>query len=168
MSARDIYDGSDGDATKRYYQRLCEAGPIGVVAMNLFRAQKCSARAKKYRGGIKGVGSFRSLAYERKTYSMEELCGALQLHGSKLGINFGWKLDPATPLNGGASWVLYVDLPHLGQISFHSPTRMPGPDYPGEWDRERRSEERILAFCEHVAERRAVCMDSFGQYAIPF
>ncbi len=151
MNAREIYDGSDGDATKRYYARLCEAGPVGIVAMNLFRAQKCSTRAKKYRGGIRGVGSFRSMAYERKTYSMEELCRVLILHGAEVAIRFGWKLDPATPLNGGASWVMYVDLPQ-GQVSFHSPTRMKGPDYPGEWDMTRLSELRIIEFCDRVAD----------------
>jgi hypothetical protein len=155
VNAREIYDGSSADATKRFYSRLCGAGPIGVVAMNLLRAQKCSARAKKYRGGIRGVGSFRQLAYERKTFSMEELCRELLEHGPKLGIRFGWKIDPETPINGGASWVMYVDIP-TGQVSFHSKTRMRGPDYPGEWDKTRASEQRIIAFCDQIAASCAV------------
>jgi len=97
--------------------------------VNLFRAQKCSTRAKVYRGGLRGIGSFRSLAYQRKAWSMKNLCDCLAEHGSELGINFGWKRDPNTPLHDAPSWVLYVDLPQ-GQVSFHSPTRYAGPDYP--------------------------------------
>jgi len=117
--------------------------------VNLFRAQKCSTRAKVYRGGLRGIGSFRSLAYQRKAWSMKNLCDCLAEHGSELGINFGWKRDPNTPLHDAPSWVLYVDLPQ-GQVSFHSPTRYAGPDYPGEWDGVRASCERVLAFCEAV------------------
>ncbi len=49
-----------------------------------------------------------------------------------------------------------VDLPELGQCSFHSPERYAGPDYPGEWDGRRASEERILAFCQKVHDELAV------------
>lgn len=111
--------------------------------MNLFRAQKCSSRAKKYRGGIRGIGSFRSIAYDRKGWSIEELCKALAA-APNLGISFGWKKDPLMP---GAEWVLYVDLPE-GQVSFHSVQRYLGPDYPGDWDKQHKSEERIIAFCD--------------------
>ena len=45
--------------------------------------------------------------------------------------------------------VLYVDLPN-GQVSFHSPERFDGPDYLGEWDGLRMSEERIIQFCQEV------------------
>jgi hypothetical protein len=40
-----IYEGSDGKATIALYQQLSVLGPAGIVAVNLFRAQKCSARA---------------------------------------------------------------------------------------------------------------------------
>ena len=46
LDARDIYHGSDGAATTAYYNELSKRGPIGLVAVNLFRASKCSARAK--------------------------------------------------------------------------------------------------------------------------
>lgn len=69
MNAADVYAGSDGELTKRYYSELETKGPIGLVAMNLFRAQKCSARAKVYRGGVRGRGSYKSMAYERKSWS---------------------------------------------------------------------------------------------------
>lgn len=145
MKAIEIYRTSRGEETRRYYAALQERGPLGVVAMNLFRAQKSSSRAKHYRGGIKGVASFRSLSYSRKNFSLEELAKAL-LANPELAIRFGWKRDPLMP---EANWVLYVDLPQ-GQVSFHSTERFAGPDYPGDWDRQRKSEERILAFCDSV------------------
>lgn len=94
MSAREIFDGSDGAATREFYVNLERAGAIGIVAMNLFRAQKCSTRAKKYRGGLRGVGSFRSLAYEKKNWSIDNLALTLGKYGPDLGICFGWKQDP--------------------------------------------------------------------------
>lgn len=140
-----VYRGSNGDLTRSYYADLCRLGRVGVIAMNLFRAQKCSSRAKKYRGGIRGRGSYRSMAYDRKNYSLSELCKVLI--GS--GMRYGWKRHEDVKFGGEPSWVLYVDLPQ-GQVSFHSPDRGPGPDYPGEWDRVRATEERVLAFCDHV------------------
>src|SRR5262245_13257310 len=96
MNARTVYDGSDGELTKRYYAELEKRGAIGIVAMNLFRAQKCSARAKVYRGGIRGRGSYKDLAYQRKSWSMILLCEVLEKHGAELAIVYGWKQDPAT------------------------------------------------------------------------
>ena len=154
MNAWQIYNGSDGAATRRFYGELRKRGDLGRVALNLFRAQKCSKRAKKY-GPYAGVGddSFRDLAYQRKAFSLQELVAVLGEHGDKLGISFGWGRDEAQPFN---KWVLYVDLP-LGQVSFHSPTRFAGPDYPGIWDGKRMSEERILAFVQKVYEG-ALCL----------
>ncbi|OGF05223.1 MAG: hypothetical protein A2W00_04560 [Candidatus Eisenbacteria bacterium RBG_16_71_46] len=145
-SAQEVYDGSDGDLTLRFYAELTQHGLLGKIAVCLFRAQKCSARAKVYRGGIRGKGSYRSMAYDRKGWSLSILCLFLCEHGAELGIRFGWGRDDSQPLN---SWVLYVDLPQ-GQVSFHSPTRMQGPDYPGVWDGQQASEERIIAFAQTV------------------
>ncbi len=147
MKALDVYAGSNGELTKRYYAELTARGPLGIVAVNLFRAQKCSARAKKYRGGIRGVGSYRDMAYERKEWSLKNLCAALAEHGAALGISYGWKQDPAQPFH---SWVLYVDLPQ-GQVSFHAGERLgDGPDYTSDWDGQHKSAERILALCDGV------------------
>lgn len=153
MNATEVYQGSDGELTKAYYRKLVECGPSGVVAMNLFRAQKCSTRAKRYRGGVKGRGSYRDMAYEKKQWSMSLLVEALMATPGVDGIRFGWKRDEAAQY--GPEWVLYVDLPQ-GQVSFHSPARGDGPDYPGDWDRQHQSAERILAFCDSVFERVAV------------
>ena len=102
MNALDVYNGSDGELTKRYYAALESRGPSGMIAMNLFRAQKCSARAKVYRGGGRGRGSYRSMGL---------LCEILAKHGVELGIRYGWKQDPQTVFGMATAWVLYVDLP---------------------------------------------------------
>lgn len=120
-----IYDGSDGEATKALYARLEAIGPAGVVALNVFRAQKCSSRAKGYRGR-----QYRNAAYDRKQWSMDNLCAALIVHAQALGIRWGWAFDAEQPRY---KIVLYIELP-TGQVSFHSATRGEGPDYPGEWD----------------------------------
>lgn len=154
MTAREVYAGSDGEVTKAFYRRLEQLGPIGVVATCLFRAQKCSARAKVYRGGIRGRGSFKSMAYERKTWSMANLAMMLMEHSAELGITWGWKQDLNVVFDARPSRVLYVDLPN-GQVSFHAPTRGVGPTYSGEWCGEHASETRIVAFCDEVLKVHA-------------
>lgn len=142
MKARPVYDGSDGDLTKSYYAELLKHGARGAVALNLFRAHKASMRAKIYRG------RYRGMAYEKKEYSLGLLIDALKQHGPDLNVTFGWKPDPNTPIGSSdASWILYIDLP-TGQVSFHSPSRGFGPDYPGEWDGKPLSDVRILAYCD--------------------
>lgn len=182
LNIRSIYYGSDGDATRGLYARLEQLGPVGVVAMNLFRAQKCSSRAKVYRGrgGRQGRGKFSREAYQRKSWSMSNLCQALETHAQTLTltaydgslpfsafaasyqtvygedvapaetVRWGWATDESVQFGESASWLLYVDLPH-GQVSFHSPTRGRGPDYPGQWDGQRNvGELRVLRFVEVV------------------
>ncbi len=144
MTAREIYEGSNGEATQMFYRRLEDCGPIGVVAMNIFRAQKASERAKVYSRRFKGM------AYDKKNWSLEMLVEALLKHGESLKIGFGWKQDPNPP--PGFPWVLYVDLP-TGQASFHSRTRGKGPDYSGEWDASGTSAARIVAFAQSVIAR---------------
>jgi hypothetical protein len=135
-----IYEGSNGDATKALYTKLEALGPAGVVAMNLFRASKCSARAKVYRGG-----GFRRDAYDRKNWSIANLCTAL--NSGRAQAPWGWKQDPHQEFH---CWVLYVDLP-TGQTSFHSATRGEGPDYPGDWDGvPEASAGRILRWIENL------------------
>lgn len=120
-----VYLGSDGDATKALYAQLETLGPVGVIAVNLFRAQKNSERAKVYRGG-----GYRGMAYDRKQWAMDNLAAALAAHAEGAGIGWGWGDDPAQPMHRA---VLYVDLP-TGQVSFHTAARGTGPDYPGAWD----------------------------------
>ena len=148
MTAREVFDGSDAELTKAYYKALESRGAVGVVAMNLFRAQKASTRAKLYRGGVRGRGSYKSMAYEKKEWSLAQLVDAL--YKTPVAIRHGWKEDPSVLFDGSPSWVFYAELPGLGQVSFHAPTRGKGPDYEGEWDGEKKSEERILRFCDRV------------------
>lgn len=126
MNALEIYLGSDGKATTALYEHLTGLGPVGVVALNLFRACKCSERAKQY------SRRYKADAYGRKQWSVDNLCVELDKHAKDLGITWGWKLDPKPP--EGFPWVLYVDLPLAGQVSYHASTRGKGPDYAGEWD----------------------------------
>ena len=155
MTVREIYEGSDGDATKALYARLDTLGPIGFIAKNLFRACKASERAKIYSRKFKGD------AYQKKQWSLGLLCDSLAIHAPKENIRYGWKRDPQPPV--GFPWVLYVDLP-TGQASFHSPTRGVGPDYPGEWEQSRKSRNRIIDFVEVIlGERTAPTPTPFRQ-----
>jgi hypothetical protein len=120
-------------------------GPAGRVAVLLFRAQKSSRRAKMY-GGHSRHGE---RAYGRKGESLRELSAALGESAIALGITYGWGRDEGCE----NSCVFYVELPGFGQVSFHSPDRYDGPDYPGEWDGRRASEERIINFCQQVLDR---------------
>ncbi len=108
MTAREVYAGSDGAATKALYSRLADMGPVGLLALNLFRASKCSGRAKLYRGGVRGQGSYRQMAYERKNWSMQQLCEILTTHAEAVKLAWGWQQDPEQEYH---KWVLYVDLP---------------------------------------------------------
>ncbi|WP_025036118.1 hypothetical protein [Bradyrhizobium sp. DOA9] len=137
-----IYEGSNGDATIALYNDLRELGVAGVVGLELFRAQKASARAKVYRGG-----GFRGRAYDKKQWAMDNLCRALAEVGS---LRWGWKIDPAQEFH---RWVLYVDLPN-GQVSFHTSSRGEGPDYPGDWDGARNiSPQRICRYCADLFQQ---------------
>lgn len=158
-----IYEGSNGDATKAFYARLEALGPAGFIAANLFRAHKSSVRAKLYRGGDRR-GSYRGMAYDRKQWALGNLCTALEQHAGALGLTWGWKPDPRERHN---PHVLYVDTPH-GQVSFHSPVRGAGPDYPGEWDGVRMmGHDRICRWCSRLlteataaTERREQCLSA--------
>jgi hypothetical protein len=156
LEAVRIWYGSDGKATSRLYNALTKLGPAGEVAVALFRANKCSARAKLYRGGIRGRGSYKSMAYERKDWSIGELCRLLEEHARALGIVWGWKADEAQEWH---TWVIYVELPNFGQVSFHTSERGRGPAYVGEWDGKRASTERICAFCNAMLVEREAADD---------
>ena len=140
-----IYQGSDGEATKRLYARLEALGIEGVIAVNLFRAQKSSERAKVYRGG-----GYRASAYDRKQFAIGNLCGALAKHAAPLGIAGGWSEDAKQPVH---RHVLYVELP-TGQVSFHSPSRGDGPDHGRPWDGiAGQSPDRIIRYVARILAR---------------
>jgi hypothetical protein len=153
MNPTAIFKGSDGDATRAMYAALEARGPAGELAVNLFRACKASTRAKVYRGGRRGHGSYRRMAYEKKNWSLVNLGTILNKHAAVLGVNFGWAEDPDVMFDGSPAWVFYVDLPGVGQVSFHSPDRyLNGPEYSGKWDGTHSSAERICEFCRRLLE----------------
>lgn len=142
-----IYEGSNGEATKALYAHLAALGAQGAIAVELFRAQKASARAKAYRGGVRGRGSYRSIAYDRKSWALNNLAVALSCSAAEVGIVWGWGVDAKEPVH---RHVLYVEL-STGQVSFHSGERYAGPDYPGEWDGVRdASVGRILSWVRRI------------------
>jgi hypothetical protein len=114
--------------------------------MNLMRAQKTSSRAKVYRGR-----QYRNASYETKNYSIDQLCVALEKDAC--GIKWGFGRDENMP---GYPWVVYADLPEIGQVSFHTDHRGDSrrwPNYDGIWDGAKGvSESRILEFCNAVLE----------------
>jgi len=139
-----VYAGSKGDDTRALYDALQLCGPQGLVAIDLFRACKASERAKVYRGGQRGRGSYRRMAYEKKSWAIDNLAQNLSDRAAGLGIVWGWGVDPAQDYHRD---VLYIDLP-TGQVSFHAAPRGVGPDYPGAWDGARGvAPTRICKFC---------------------
>lgn len=151
-----VYEGSDGAATKALYARLEQLGPAGVIALNLFRACKCSERAKVYRGR-----GFKDSAYERKQWSMGNLCKALTEHGAALGMRWGWGIDaPAHSVGSPLFHVLYIET-EAGQISFHSDARGTGPDFDGCWDGVRgASGGRACSFAATLLRRAGSAVDA--------
>jgi hypothetical protein len=146
-----VYQGSDGEATKALYTRLGAFGPAGMVAVNLFRACKASERAKVYRGG-----GYRGAAYDKKQWSMDNLCTVLIAHAVEVGAGrWGWGIDDALQERGAPHHhVLYIDLP-TGQVSFHTERRGAGPDYSGAWDgMPGQSAERICRWCAQLLTAR--------------
>lgn len=134
MSPREIFEGSNGSATQALYAELALLGPAGVIALNLFRACKCSSRAKEYRP------KYKREAYGRKEWSLQNLCDELSRSAEELGIEWGWKEDPKQACH---KWVLYVVIP-TGQVSFHNEKRLHARDFPHEWDGEHQSSNRII------------------------
>lgn len=141
----DAFFGSDADKTRDLYLRLVDRGPIGAIAVDLLRAMKASSRAKQYRGR-----SVR-LAYDKKSWAVSELCKSLELLAGDIGIRWGWGKDRT--VDQGFDDVIYIDLPGCGQISFHSPTRGSGPDYPDAWDGVRGvGIPRVIRFAHAILE----------------
>lgn len=137
-----IYEGSDGEETRQLYNLLTAKGPIGIIALNLFRAQKCSARAKIYRRRMHS-----SSAYDRKEFSLRQLCTALAEH-PQIGFAWGWGEDKTQPVYRA---VLFVDLP-TGQASFHAKTALTTKRYAGQWDGTGGTAARILHFVQSVLD----------------
>jgi hypothetical protein len=142
LPAFTIFEGRDADQTRRFYSQLEAAGPMGAIALNVFRACKKSTLAKQYKGGNR-YGSFKGQSYDQKQWALDQLCKTLLVHAHAKKVIWGWKEDRAVLFGEASSWVLYVDLPFgrdakqetvRRQVSYHCPKRGVGPDYLGEWD----------------------------------
>jgi hypothetical protein len=145
-----VFNGSDAVRTRKFLAHLEKQGQSGKIAAALFRSQKASVKAKQYSGGIQrsngAFQSYRSLSYQKKSRSLEDLCSILVVDSA--GIVWGWGRDDETP---HAPHVLYLDL-SIGQVRFHLTERHAGPDYPGDSVGERAAEARIISFCDQFAE----------------
>jgi len=144
-----VYFGSNGVATRKYLKELEKLGLEGKIGAGLFRAQKASSRAKKYRGSFPcrngATMSYKKVTYDRKSTALEKLCHLL----AASDLVYGWGKDP----NCSAEWVLYVELPQ-GQVSFHSYERFEGPDHIRDWDKQKgASEDRVIDFCNSLTAR---------------
>ena len=147
ITIRQAYNGSNSGASKSVCSQLEKKGRLGRIAAELFRIQKTSSRAKKYRGGVSTdvySRSYRGLAYERKDKVLDRLCDIL--YNDACGLTWGWARDNSQL---AAKYFLYIELPQ-GQISFHSRDRYVGDNYSGGWDGQQASEARIIEFCEMV------------------
>lgn len=176
----EIYEGSDGAATKELYDELTKLGSIGVVALNLFRACKASHRAKVYRRKWKGE------AYGKKNWSLSNLCEALiKLEGlpanarklptesidywrrwersnQKLRKFFVSDRPFQEPPAFATTWGWKEDAAQeyhkwvlyvdlpTGQVSFHAASPLSEHRYAGEWDGQHCSARRITAYVDHV------------------
>lgn len=131
-----IFQGSSGEATKSLYEQLVKRGRDGgVIAMNLFRAHKTSTRAKVYTGRANTGERFRDKAYATKQWSIDQLAAALVKNAAYYHIRWGWNIDANMAAIGDPhEHVLYVDIPGVGQVSFHTDRRGVGPEYEHGWD----------------------------------
>jgi hypothetical protein len=86
------------------------------------------------------------MAYERKQWSIDNLCTALTEHAEKIGLVWGWGDDPKEPVH---SAVLYIDLPQ-GQVSFHTYPGAMGPKYEKPLDGVHGASETRV--CRYVAQ----------------
>lgn len=156
------FEGKEPEATKVLYTRLEALGPVGAIAVNLLRAAKTSSRAKVYRGP--GSRAWRRESYDRKGWSIGNLCRLLAEHAPTAGIAaWGWGRDEEQPVYRD---VFYVELP-TGQVSFHSEKRLDGPDYPAAWDGvEGKGGDRIISWCAPLLWRHETGGTPPAQYAV--
>lgn len=139
---KEVFTRNDGDLTRRFYAHLDSLGVHGQLATALFRAQKRSEAAKRYRGK-----RYTRAAYDVKNWSLSEVC---RIAPQVQDLQWGWRRDPRTK---GYDEVLYVELPY-GQCSFHSSERLGGPDFTGPWKPQPDSRTSILSYCADVMVRR--------------
>lgn len=130
-------------AYTRWKNNILTRTPYGRFLLALENAQKASDSAKSraanglrmhdyrdgsryWRANYRRSRDARELDYKRKSEAVAEACQLAPVAGT----TFGWRKDGG----GVVPWVVYFELPGIGQASFHSPERGAGPDYSGVWD----------------------------------
>ncbi len=146
MTAEEVYQENNAPTTRLLFSRLKKLGSLGLLAVELLRAQKNSDRGKLQGYKKSKVFNYSGVSYGRKAKALSNI--ARILLENNLGIKWGWGEDPA---EFKIPWVLYLELP-TGQVSFHNRKRYEGPDYEGQWDKKNASCERILEFCDRLLE----------------
>lgn len=150
-------------AATRQRKKVLESTVLGKLASALERAQRFSDSAKSraanglpireyYDGSPYCSANYRRSRgarendYQAKELAVRDACALAPL----AGIRFGWKREEGVD----PPWVVYFDLP-TGQVSFHSPVRGEGPEYPEEWDGRRASTRRIKELIGRLVEQDA-------------
>lgn len=146
MNAQAAYEATDYSETRSYLRALANAGRLGRIAAALFAAMRASTDAKTERRLAKGDPlaeiTVSRAGYARKRLAMQKVCELLAHNAA--GLAWGWGNDRR---QADCPFVLFVDLPQ-GQVSFHTPEKLMGPEYAGRWDRACQNRERVLAFCD--------------------
>ena len=84
------YNASDTRSSLAGFSRSSKAwAKPAALRRRLFRAQKASTRAKRYRGGPTMWTSFSDLAYDRKDTSLKKLCDLLSADSGGLTLGLG-------------------------------------------------------------------------------
>lgn len=150
-----IYAHSGGEETQALFAELEALGAMGVLAKNLFRAQKCTQRALDQAATV-----WAHYAMGRKRWALDQLLDQLRVTppAELPGITYGWvsDLDAGDPER---PYALVVTLP-TGTVSFRSKILHPGPTLPrAAWDGADMPTivARILAFVDLVLHPNSMC-----------
>ena len=142
MKAQEAFDSRVASVTLGYQNELIMRGEPGQLAFGLFRAQKRSTRAKQYRR------RWKSQTYQGKSDALRFVDAALTAWAELLQVQWGWATDPGQQVH---NQILYVEIPNVGQCSYHSERRFSAKEFPGQWDRGC-SRETVLRYCDMVME----------------
>lgn len=121
---REKFAGIGTNKAKRRLNKLALNNPVAKAVRLALEAEDKSISAKKY------YGTYQSRIYEQKTKLILDLCNLFKEHGWKYGIQKS-EIPPT-------SHVIYFEIPHCEQISWHfTPEKKDGnfPKYEGEWDK---------------------------------
>jgi hypothetical protein len=160
MRAREVYDGSDGELTKRYYAALAERGVIGfdrdesLPCTEVLRPGEALSRRRVQRRSVRPEELVMGLLCSRAGAAMRGARNRVRVEGRSQGrrTTSGCSTSTCPP----------------AKCSFHAAAHGEGPDYSratGTGSIQRA--ERILAFCDQVIRRRPAKHPAHGRGALP-